>query len=592
MKTCTAMIFGAPGLAIVALTLMAPAQAQNAVTANTLAANPTFSPKGGTYSTSQTVSISDATAHSIIYYTTDGSPPTTASTPYTGPIAVDTTETILAVALAKGYSHSDIVGTTYTISSGVPVPTPVLSALTGTYLDAISVYITDTVKNAAIYYTTDGTTPNGSSTRYTGPVTVNATETLEAIAVATGDTHSALAKANYVIGVSYEDMYNFGASGSADGASTYAGLTQGSDGNFYGATTNGGTYGKGTVFKLTPAGEEQVLYSFGTNGSADASNPYASLVQAADGNFYGTTLYGGASGYGTVYVITPAGVESVLHSFSSGVDGSYPYAALLQGTDDNLYGVTGGGTDPYSSSGSGGAFFQITPAGVLTVLHSFGTANSGDASFPHAAVIQAADGNFYGTSIYGGAYGGGTVFKITPTGEETLLYSFGTNGGSSDGTNPFGSVIQAADGNFYGTTTYGGHAGTGTVFTVTTAGIETLLHSFLSGDIDGGFPYAGLVQGSDGNFYGINSSGGAYATSTFGVGGTFFKITPAGVEGPIYSFDLTGTPSGGYPYAAMFAGTDGNFYGTTTYGGTDGHGVVYSISVAGVEAEGRSAKHD
>jgi len=230
---------------------------------------------------------------------------------------------------------------------------------------------------------------------------------------------------------------------------------QASDGNLYGTTTKGGANSNaGTVYKITTAGAETVMWSFG--GSGDGVNPYASPIQASDGNLYGTTYGGGANGAGTVFKITTAGAETVLWSFGGSGDGALPDSGLMQASDGNLYGTTtSGGTN------GAGTVFKITTAGAETVLWSFG--GSGDGAKPYGGLIQASDGNLYGTTYGGGANGAGTVFKITTTGAETVLWSFG---GSGDGVNLDGALMQASDGNLYGTTYGGGANGAGTVFNI------------------------------------------------------------------------------------------------------------------------------
>jgi len=304
-----------------------------------------------------------------------------------------------------------------------------------------------------------------------------------------------------------------------DGANPAAALIQGSDGNFYGTTYGGGAGGAGTVFKITPAGVETVLYSF-TGKDGDGANPQAALIQGTDGNFYGTTYGGGAGGTGTVFKITPVGVETALYSFTGkDGDGANPKAALIQGTDGNFYGTTYYGGTTGTGASSAGTVFKITPAGVETVIYSF-TGKNGDGANPAAGLIRDADGNFYGTTYFGGStsvgvfgpgsglYSSGTVFKITATGVETVLHS--CTGSTGDGSNPAAGLILGADGNFYGTTYYGGTPfqgpqdavilTAGTVFKITPAGVETVLISFNFGD--GENPSASLIQGSDGNFYG------------------------------------------------------------------------------------------
>jgi len=243
----------------------------------------------------------------------------------------------------------------------------------------------------------------------------------------------------------------------SDGAYPYAGLVLDGDGNFYGTTQAGGASGNGTVFKIRPGGTLTTLHSF---TASDGSLPTAGLVQGSDGNFYGTTQYGGASGNGTVFEISPGGALTTLHSFT-GSDGANPVGGVVQGSDGNFYGAT-------SSAGahSGGTVFELTPAGALTTLHSF---TGSDGANPQAGLLEGSDGNFYGTTVNGGAsqyYG--TVFEITPAGVLTTLHSFT---GPPSGANSYAGLLQGSDGNLYGTTRYGGivpgsinNVGYGTVF--------------------------------------------------------------------------------------------------------------------------------
>jgi uncharacterized repeat protein (TIGR03803 family) len=360
---------------------------------------------------------------------------------------------------------------------------------------------------------------------------------------------------------------SFGAS-STDGKAPWSGLVQGSDGNFYGTTTAGGSNNKGTVFKVTPAGTLTVLYSFGSlTNNADGYTPYSGLIQGSDGNFYGTTSDGGPNGGGTVFKVTPAGVLTVIYSFSlSGSDGLGPLGTLLQASDGNFYGTTAEG-----GANNTGVVFKVTPAGVETVLHSFGPSSSGDAAAPQtAALIQGSDGNFYGTTPGGGANNTGAVFKITPAGVETVLYSFGSDTGT-DGNEPYAGLTQGSDGNFYGTTRVGGANGAGTVFKITPAGVETVIYSFPAiNGTNSADPYSGLLLGSDGNFYGTTLNGGGANV------GTIFKVTPTGVETLLYSFGSEAN-DGATPHCApgLIKGTDGHLYGTTTSGGTYGDGTIF-----------------
>lgn len=337
-----------------------------------------------------------------------------------------------------------------------------------------------------------------------------------------------------------------------DGSNPDSALIQASDGNFYGTAPSGGLTGLGTVFQLTSGGAETVLYSF--TGHPDGREPFAALIQGSDGNFYGTTTSGG-TGDGTIFQITPAGVETVLHSFAGGSDGSQPQAGLLQGSDGNFYGTT-----LYGGGNNAGTVFKLTSAGVETVLYSFG--GGGDGSLPYGSLTQGSDGNLYGTTHSGGANGNGTVFKITLVGQETVLYSF-ANGG--DGSQPYGGLIQGIDGNFYGTTTAGGTNNIGTVFKITPLGVETVIYSF-GGSGDGDQPYAALLQASDGNFYGTTIAGGMDNL------GTVFRITPTGAETVIHSFDGS---DGSLPFAPLIQGSDGRLYGTASGGG---FGAAFTIT--------------
>jgi uncharacterized repeat protein (TIGR03803 family) len=352
----------------------------------------------------------------------------------------------------------------------------------------------------------------------------------------------------------FDLLYSF-AGGSSDGADPYHSLLQASDGNFYGSTLDGGTSNGGTIFEITPSGAETLVYSF-------ASMPWAGLIQGSDGNFYGTTASGGTSGRGTVFKITPSGTETVLYSFPAG--SSEPYTGLIEGGDGNFYGTTGA-----NGTSDDGTAFKITPSGTETVLHVFPKTGS-DGQIPYAGLIEGSDGNLYGTTYFGGSNGLGTVFKVTPSGTETVLYSFA--GGSSDGEHPYAGVIQGSDGNFYGTTYQGGAGGYGTVFKITPSGTETVLYSFAGGSSDGADPEAGVIQGSDGNFYGNTYLGGA------GNLGTVFKLTPSGTETVLHAF-AGGSSDGANPSANLVQGSDGNLYGSTGAGGTSSDGTFFKVTL-------------
>lgn len=356
----------------------------------------------------------------------------------------------------------------------------------------------------------------------------------------------------------FTTLVNFNRS---DGANPHASLIQGIDGNLYGTTVSGGSGvgfcagdndGCGTVFKITPTGTLTTIYSFCSpqGDCSNGANPVAGLVQASDGNFYGTTAAGGDYNGGTIFKITPAGVLTRLYSFD-GTHGNDPEAGLVQASDGNFYGTTAWG-GAYGS----GTVFKITPGGVLTILYSFG--GYPDGRLPVAGLLQAADGNLYGTTARGGSniIDAGTVFRITLGGTLTTLHTFDGN----DGGDPGAALVQAADGNLYGTTSWDGdNGGYGTVFKMTLGGTMTTLHSFSGYPIDGGDPYAGLVQATDGNFYGTTWWGGSHNY------GTVFEITPAGTLTTLYNFcSQPNCMDGDSPYAALVQATNGILYGTTT----------------------------
>jgi uncharacterized repeat protein (TIGR03803 family) len=351
-----------------------------------------------------------------------------------------------------------------------------------------------------------------------------------------------------------------------DGAAPAAALVQDTDGNLYGTTAADGTYGDGTVFKVTRSGRLTTLYNFcSETGCTDGDGPTAALLQDSDGNLYGTTAGGGTHGDGTVFKITRWGMLTTLHSFDGySTDGAYPVAALVRDTDGNLYGTTYfGGANTCNGYGCG-TVFKITRSGTLTTLHSF---DGTDGAYPIAALVQDTDGNFYGTTQKGGAKGDGTVFKVTRSDTLTTLYNFCSESGCKDGALPWAALVQDTDGNFYGTTAGGGAKGDGTVFKVTRSGRLTTLHSFEG--TDGQWPTAALVQGTDGNFYGTTPIGGANGD------GTVFKVTRSGRLTTLHSFDST---DGAAPVAALVRDTDGNLYGTTVLGGADSYGTVFCLS--------------
>ncbi|MGA2373126.1 MAG: choice-of-anchor tandem repeat GloVer-containing protein [Candidatus Korobacteraceae bacterium] len=383
----------------------------------------------------------------------------------------------------------------------------------------------------------------------------------------------------------------------ADGGNPNATLVQAKDGNFYGTTISGGTGqycpfgGCGTVYRITPGGVLTTLYNFCSHSNcADGLVPQAALVQGTDGNFYGTTSGGGASqnctvrnGCGTVFKITMSGALTTLYSFCSQPncsDGSLPLAGMVQASDGNYYGTTSEGGSSTFYSGGAGTVFRITPTGSLTTLYEFcSQTKCTDGLFPSATMVQAVDGDLYGTTTQGGAnYTAGEVFKITLSGSLTRLYSFCSQPDCTDGYLPNG-LIQGSDGDFYGTTGSGGinnGLDAGTVFKVTPTGTLTTLYSFCPQYpcVDGAMSGAALVQATDGNFYGTTYEGGAYNFNNCVVGcGTAFKIAPSGALTTLYSFcSLPDCTDGNSPVTALVQATNGNLYGTTSSGGANGGG--------------------
>jgi len=310
------------------------------------------------------------------------------------------------------------------------------------------------------------------------------------------------------------------------------------------------------------------LVSF--NGSNGAYLESMSLVQGTDGNLYGTAPSGGANSGGTVFKVTPTGMLTTLYSFCAQpkcTDGETPLAGLVLASNGIFYGTTSVG-----GLNGDGTVFSITSGGALTTLHSFDINTDGD--LPIAALIQGRDGNFYGTTGGGGPppTNKGTVFRITPGGALTTLHGFEI----TDGYDPFAALVQGTNGNFYGTTTEGGANGDGTVFSITPGGTLTTLHNF--NGTDGAYPNAALVQATNGTFYGTTVQGGAIGY------GTVFNITSGGTLTTLHSFDST---DGAEPYATLVQAANGILYGTTQMGGTANCsfgqpcGTVFSITTGG-----------
>jgi len=432
-----------------------------------------------------------------------------------------------------------------------------------------------------------------------------------------------LAAAGEEGGAALTILHSFGAF--TNGSNPQAALVQGRDGNFYGTTYNGGTNGgNGTVFRIGPVGALTSLYSF--TGGNDGAHPNGALVQNEDGIFYGLTAGGGSDGRnGTVFRITTGGALTSLYSFTGGMDGAAPNS-LIQGSNHVFYGTTsstifkitpGGALTTLASisgasslvqssngefygataGGGNGTIFRMSSGGVLKTLYSF---TGGDDGLSPNALVQGSDGDFYGTTYDGGKNGySGTIFKITPSGTLTTLYSFT---GGADGEIPAAALAQGTNGSFYGTTTGGGAYYDGTFFTISPQGAFTSLYSFPS-DVA---PPSALVMGGNGNFYGTTTgprrievfpgvateagspldrgvAAGKPDVSPPGINtstnGTVFEISPAGSFTNLYSF--TGLDDGGQPGGSFFMGNDGNFYGTTTVGGISPPAIEeYNVNVS------------
>jgi uncharacterized repeat protein (TIGR03803 family) len=377
-------------------------------------------------------------------------------------------------------------------------------------------------------------------------------------------------------------LHNFG-DGSVpnDGWSPQAGVIQGSDGNFYGTTYLNPSEANGTVFQMTPSGTVTILYTF-------TSNTYGPTCELFDynGTLIGTTELGGVSGgkagsYGTVFATPISGTTEFWHEFHDGSvphDGWAPFGGVILGSDGFLYGTTiKGGTH------GEGTIYKIDPTTQkLSIVYSFGAS----ANEPWAALLLASDGNYYGTTSVG-TENDGAIFKMTPEGKVSVVYEFPASGAT--GVNVRQPLIQASDGNFYGVATAGGkNVGGGTVFKMTPGFVVTVLHNFGERK-DGSSPFGALVQGPDGALYGTTASGGTTKRHTsvnrLGVDagslgyGIVFRITTDGTYTVLHNFGDGSVPNDGeFPDGSLTVGSDGNLYGTTTQGGTAGHGTVYKIS--------------
>jgi len=361
-----------------------------------------------------------------------------------------------------------------------------------------------------------------------------------------------------------------------DGAIPEAQLLRDAAGNIYGTTGAGGTgacqYGCGTAFKLDRNGKRVWLHSF---NSKNGLGPMAGLMRDKAGNLYGTTVLGGDTkcyqyGCGTVYKLDQAGKETLLHRFHGSPDGEFPEALLVEDVTGNLYGTTTAG-----GILSSGVVFKVDPTGKESVLYRFcSETNCADGNGADSGVIIDGAGNLYGVTGGGGAFAAGTAYELDKTGRETVLYNFT---GGADGGFPVSVLLADSTGNLYGTTQDGGNgqcggAGCGVVFELSPQSdgnwTERVLYVFcsLSNCADGERPIAGpLVRDAAGNLYGTTFFGGANRNCNGDACGVVFKLDPAGTETVLHSF--TGGTDGALPRAGLVRDNAGNLYGMTEIGG-------------------------
>lgn len=390
-----------------------------------------------------------------------------------------------------------------------------------------------------------------------------------------------------------------------NGVYSYSPLVQEFDGNVYGADYGWHpTYGNaGSIFRATTSGEITTIYTFCSAPNCTDGIQPGGLVVGTDGNIYGVTFQGGgnteancnfygtSSSCGTLFKITPAGELTTLYNFCSQAncaDGSLPVGPLIQATDGNFYGMTRAGGNPEYcpfNSGGCGTIFKISANGQFTMLYAFcKSTDCPDGALPFSSLVEGHDGNFYGTTTYGGAGLGsidcspsrcGTIFKVTPLGDLTTLYSFCVNENCPDGAYPEVGLVLATNGAFYGAATGGGANSYGTIFSFTVSSGLNTMYSFCSQpSCTDGEGSGALIQASDNNLYGYTPFGGTTDS------GTLFKIAPGGMLTTIYNYPFcapTSCEPGAFPQAALLQDTNGSIYGTADIGST-GNGVIYSWS--------------
>ncbi|MGC2110071.1 MAG: choice-of-anchor tandem repeat GloVer-containing protein [Candidatus Korobacteraceae bacterium] len=384
---------------------------------------------------------------------------------------------------------------------------------------------------------------------------------------------------------SEKKLHNF--NGTDGSRPLYTGLVFDASGNLFGTTSRNGLYNGGTVYELSPNGNggwtEKVLYNFdGRYRSTDGNSPEAGVIFGPDGNLYGTASGGGSYGGGIVFELVSNGhggwTEKKLHNFGNGTDGSQPYSALIFDSDGNMYGTTMRGGNNESS----GTVFEMSPNGnggwSEKKLHNFNPEVGHDGEFPQGQLVFDNDGNLFGTTPSGGAHQlgidtCGMIFELSPNGDggwtETKLHYFGAG---TDGCLAYGGLVRDAEGNFYGTTLWGGSdpSSFGTAYELSPNGhggwTETKLHNFGSGN-DGAEPWSNLTFDGSGNLYGTTGGGGSYGA------GTVFELSPNGHGGwsetRLHNFDgRYGSTDGKLPQGSLVFDASGNLYGTTELGGS------------------------
>lgn len=373
----------------------------------------------------------------------------------------------------------------------------------------------------------------------------------------------------------------------ADGAQP-RGVIRDSEGNLYGGTFAGGAHGKGVAYKLAPSGQETVLYNFCSQGGDLCTDGWSAGVSVLDseGNLYGTAGFGGAHNVGDVYKLTASGQETVLHSFCSltnCADGSAPAGGMILDSEGNLYGTTlygGASSNGRDDTSGAGVLYKLSPSGSETVLYNFcSLANCADGSISSGSLISDSKGNLYGTTVYGGPNGGisagdGVLYKVDASGSETVLYNFCSLAGCADGSTPTAGVILDSEGNLYGTTSKGGAHGKGVVYKLAPSGQETVLYSFcaLKNCADGEKP-GSVVRDSEGNLYGSASDGTIQNPGN----GLVYELSTSGIETVLCSFGSASCPDGTISPSGVILDSEGNLYGTTLEGGAIGGGIVFKL---------------